>query len=151
MNHQEMLRVCRELAADKPVYMPEEDWRAMVRAGLVEEVRAPESPTGYAYELIQQPEGDAPVAHQWARRNPEERGEAWLDATRYRLKSEWTRDQLIEWLGEVDPSGTYHDDERRAEYLPTLTIEQAVDLVMPFVEQSRQTPEEMRQGAPDAD
>ncbi len=77
-----------------------------------------------------------------------ERDWKWLEAERARLMT-WDRNLLIDWLQWVDPNGCYSDEDMGREDMDPMSVEDAVDLVMTFVqeEQPYETPEEMIQGS----
>lgn len=74
--------------------------------------------------------------------DPKPRDAMWLATERVRL-SRWPREKLLEWLAWNDPNGTYLDKDMGDDEEP-LMQEEALDIVMRSVEDSMETPEEMR-------
>lgn len=72
------------------------------------------------------------------------RDEKWLIDQHHRLMTDWGRDQLIDWLVWNDPNGEYDDDQLMALGDDPLSKEDLVDLVMTTVEETLETPEELR-------
>lgn len=52
-----------------------------------------------------------------------------------------------EWLQWNDPNGIWSDDDMVANDMDPMTVEDAVDQIMPFVEETGETPEEMMHGS----
>lgn len=71
-----------------------------------------------------------------------ERDANWLERIRHGLLA-WDRLQLIDWLQWVDPNGTWSDEDTLASGMDPMSLEDAVDHVMAFVEENMETPEEM--------
>lgn len=78
-----------------------------------------------------------------------ERDAAWLAKVRADLLT-WPREKLIGWLNWVDANGIWSDEDMVANDMDPMTVEDAVDQVMIFVEENRETPQEMMQGSLDA-
>lgn len=75
-----------------------------------------------------------------------ERNDEWLEAERARLMT-WPREKLIDWLAWNDPNGIWTDKDMIANDMDPMTVEDAVEQVMPFVEENMETPEEMMTGS----
>lgn len=75
-----------------------------------------------------------------------ERDDKWLAHERARLLT-WPREKLIGWLHWNDPNGIWYDDDMVANDMDPMTVEDAVEQVMPFVEETMETPEEMMGGS----
>lgn len=75
-----------------------------------------------------------------------ERDANWLASERARLLT-WDRKKLIGWLQWNDPNGIWSDDDMVANDMDPMSVEDAVDQVMPFVEENMETPEEMMRGS----
>ena len=56
----------------------------------------------------------------------------------------WSRESLIAWLSWNDPNGAYFDEDARRDGYDPLTKPEAADLVMSFVRENYETPQEMR-------
>jgi hypothetical protein len=74
------------------------------------------------------------------------RDENWLASERARLLT-WDREKLIGWLQWNDPNGIWSDEAMVANDMDPMTVEDAVEQVMPFVEETLETPEEMMYGS----
>jgi hypothetical protein len=74
--------------------------------------------------------------------NAEERGPEWVASERERLLKTWSREALISWLRRNDPNGIWTDEDMIANDMDPMTLEDAVEQVMQFVEEYRETPEE---------
>lgn len=70
------------------------------------------------------------------------RDDKWLASERTRLLT-WPREKLIGWLEWVDANGIWSDEDMIANDMDPMTVEDAVEQVMMFVEENRETPEEM--------
>jgi hypothetical protein len=75
--------------------------------------------------------------------------EDWLDSERNRLLG-WNRDDLIDWLVWVDSNGVWTDEDMQSEGMDPMSLEDAVDAVMMFVEENKETPEEMMNASREA-
>jgi len=75
-----------------------------------------------------------------------ERDQAWLESERQRLMT-WPREKLIGWLQWNDPNGVWSDEDMLADDMDPMTVEDAVEQVMMFVEETGESPEEMMQGS----
>lgn len=71
-----------------------------------------------------------------------ERDAKWLAHERARLLT-WPREKLIGWLEWNDANGIWSDEDMIANDMDPMTVEDAVDQVMVFVEENLETPEEM--------
>lgn len=78
-----------------------------------------------------------------------ERDDKWLAKVRADLLT-WPREKLIGWLQWNDANGIWSDEDMLANDMDPMTVEDAVDQVMMFVEENRETPEEMMKGSLDA-
>jgi hypothetical protein len=78
-----------------------------------------------------------------------ERDQAWLESERQRLLA-WPREKLIGWLQWNDPNGIWSDKDMVANDMDPMTVDEAVEQVMVFVEETMETPEEMMRGSLDA-
>ncbi len=78
-----------------------------------------------------------------------ERDEQWVEAVRADLMT-WDRQKLIDWLCWNDANGIWTDEDMVANDMDPMTVEDAVEQVMPFVEETRETPEEMMKGSLEA-
>lgn len=75
-----------------------------------------------------------------------ERDANWLASERQRLLT-WPREKLIGWLQWNDGNGIWSDEDMIANDMDPMTVEDAVEQVMAFVEENRETPEEMMGGS----
>lgn len=75
-----------------------------------------------------------------------ERDENWLASERQRLLT-WPREKLIGWLQWNDGNGIWTDEDMIANDMDPMTVEDAVEQVMEFVRENRETPEEMMGGS----
>lgn len=71
-----------------------------------------------------------------------ERDDAWLEQERQRLLT-WPREKLIGWLQWNDGNGIWTDEDMIANDMDPMTVADAVEQVMEFVRENRETPEEM--------
>lgn len=71
-----------------------------------------------------------------------ERDQAWLESEYQRLMT-WPREKLIGWLVWNDANGVWTDEDMIANDMDPMTVEDAVEQIMMFVEENRETPEEM--------
>jgi hypothetical protein len=78
-----------------------------------------------------------------------ERDADWLERVRHGLLV-WDRDDLIDWLVWVDPNGIWSDEDMLRDDMDPMSVEDAVDCVMQFVEETHETPEEMMHGSREA-
>lgn len=75
-----------------------------------------------------------------------ERDASWLFDEHDRLLT-WPRQKLIDWLCWNDANGIWTDEDMIANDMDPMTVEDAVDQIMPFVEENLETPEEMMAGS----
>jgi hypothetical protein len=68
-----------------------------------------------------------------------ERDAAWLAKVRAELLT-WPREKLIGWLNWVDSNGIWSDSDMIANDMDPMTVEDAVEQVMAFVEESGESP-----------
>ena len=80
-------------------------------------------------------------------RESPDRGDDWLASERKRLLATWSRKDLISWLVWNDPNGIWTDKDMIANDMDPMTQEDAVEQVMEFVKDNRETPEEMKIGS----
>jgi hypothetical protein len=73
----------------------------------------------------------------------------WLASERQRLLT-WDRKKLIGWLVWNDPNGIWTDKDMIANDMDPMSVEEAADMIMEFVAENMETPEEMMQGSLDA-
>lgn len=78
-----------------------------------------------------------------------QRDDAWLAKVRAHLMT-WPREKLIGWLQWNDGNGIWSDEDMIANDMEPMTVKDAVEQVMMFVEENRETPEEMMQGSLEA-
>jgi hypothetical protein len=71
-----------------------------------------------------------------------QRDAKWLENERRRLLT-WDRQMLIGWLSWNDPNGIWTDKEMAANDMDPMSVEEAVDMIMEFVAENMETPEEM--------
>jgi hypothetical protein len=77
------------------------------------------------------------------------RDDKWLAKVRAELLT-WPREKLIGWLQWNDANGIWTDEDMIANDMDPMTVEDAVEQVMMFVEEDRRTPQEMMQGSLDS-
>ncbi len=65
-----------------------------------------------------------------------------LEGVRARLMT-WPREKLIGWLQWNDPNGIWTDKDMEANDMDPMSVEEAVDQIMAFVEDNGETPEDM--------
>ena len=66
-----------------------------------------------------------------------------LESERNRLLSTWSLEKARNWLLRCDPNGVWNDDEREAEQMDPLSLEDAVDSIIEMISEDNFTPEEI--------